>query len=78
MAAMEELASLRGSRKIEQIVPAQEPRDHDCAAVILEVYTLARPQDAFEAAVRVYRERNSGATLSAARRAVAAIICGRV
>jgi hypothetical protein len=46
--------------------------------VVLDVYTSARPQDAFEAAVRAYhRERNPNVPTEMARRAVATIICGK-
>ena len=78
MAEPQEPAGLLRSREIEQIVRVQEPKNNDCTEIVLEVYSSARPQDAFEAAVRVYRERNPGATLNAARRAVAEIICRRV
>jgi hypothetical protein len=78
MAEAQELAGLLRSRQIEQIVCAEEPKSSDCTEIVLEAYTSARPQDAFEAAVRVYRERNPAATLNAARRAVAEIICRRV
>ena len=77
MAEAQALAGLLRSRKIEQMVRAEEPKNNDCAEIVLQTYALARPQEAFEAAVRVYCERNPGATMHAARRAVAEIICGR-
>lgn len=78
MAGAQQPASHSRSRGDEQIVPAEEPTGKDSAAAVLQAYTSAAPQDAFEAAVRVYRERNPNAQMSAARRAVAEIICGRV
>jgi hypothetical protein len=46
------------------------------ARVVLETYRSARPQDAFETAVRAYRQRNPNVPTTLARRAVARIICG--
>jgi hypothetical protein len=77
MAEAQEPAGLLRSREIEQMVRAEELKNNDGAEIVLQAYTLARPQDAFEAAVRVYCDRNPGATMNAARRAVAEIICGR-
>jgi len=77
MAEAQELAGLLRSRQIEQIARAKDPKSNDCTEIVLEAYTSTRLQDAFEAAVRVYRERNPGTTLNAGPRAVAEIICRR-
>jgi hypothetical protein len=74
---MQDSAYARLSREAEPIVLAAEPTDYDCAEVVLGVYTSARSQDAFEAAVRSYRERNPDASIDGARRAAAKIICGK-
>ena len=67
MAEVQELAGLLRSRQIEQIVRVEEPKSNDWTEIVLEAYTSARPQEAFEAAVRVYRERNPAATLDNSR-----------
>ena len=46
------------------------------ARLVLDIYRCARPQDAFETAVRVYRQHNPNVPATLARRAVARIICG--
>jgi hypothetical protein len=76
MAETQQAANLHLAQGIEQIAPAQGPKD-ECAEVVLDVYTSARPPDAFEAAVRAYRERNPNVPTETARRAVATIICGK-
>ena len=48
------------------------------ARVVLDTFRSARPQDAFEAAVRAYRQHNPSVPATMARRAVAKIICGGV
>lgn len=46
------------------------------ARVVLETFRSARPQDAFETAVRAYRQHNPNVPNVLARQAVAKIICG--
>jgi hypothetical protein len=74
---MQDSAHPRLNRDIAPIIPVPEPTDNDCAEIVLNAYTSARPQDAFEEAVRTYRQRNPEVSTDAARRAVAEIICGK-
>jgi hypothetical protein len=56
----------------------------DCRQAVLDAYTTAmkhlflREAQAFDSAASVYRARNPGVSLEAARRAVAGIICGTI
>jgi hypothetical protein len=60
----------------QEMAPLFKPNLEQTARVVLEIFRSARPQDAFESAVRAYLERNSDAPAAEARRAVARIICG--
>jgi len=48
--------------------------DADCIAAVLQIYSAAKADEAFQAAILEWRGRNPGATLDAARIAVANII----
>ena len=54
------------------------PNLNRAAREVLETFRSARPQDAFETAVRAYRRHNPNVPTTLARRAVAKIICGGV
>ena len=58
--------------------PWSAPDLKQATGVVLDTFRSARPQDAFEAAVRVYRQHNPSVPTTLARRAVAKIICGGV
>jgi hypothetical protein len=58
VADMQDCAHSRLRREAKPSAPAGETTDNDCAEVVADVYNSARPQDAFDAAVRTYRERN--------------------
>jgi hypothetical protein len=48
--------------------------DADCIEAVLQVYSTAEKEEAFQAAILEWRKRNPAATLDAARIAVANII----
>jgi hypothetical protein len=48
--------------------------DADCIAAVLQAYSAAQVEEAFEAAIVEWRKQNPTATLDAARIAVANII----
>jgi hypothetical protein len=53
-----------------------EPDLRHAERVVIESFRSARPQDAFETAVRAYRRHNPTVPNTLARRTVAKIICG--
>lgn len=62
--------------EIRENTPSSIPEMEQAAQVVLETFRSARPQDAFETAVRAYRRRNPTVPNTVARQAVAKIICG--
>ena len=58
--------------------------DNNCRQAVLNTYTTSmrtwvlREQNAFDAAVRVYLAHSPDASVTAARRAVASVICGKL
>jgi hypothetical protein len=51
--------------------------DADCIESVLQVYSAADKEDAFQAAIVEWRKRNPTATVGAARTAVANIISNK-
>jgi hypothetical protein len=60
----------------QEMAPLFKPDLEQTSKAVLEIFRSARPQDAFESAVRAYRQRNYNVPAAEARRAVARIICG--
>ncbi len=63
--------------EIQETAPLFISDPERTARLVLETYRSAGPRDAFETAVRAYRQRNPNVAATLARRAVARIICGR-